>query len=306
MLYLLHILIILFLPIVLVGLTNRTKAIWAGRKGYPILQLGYDINRLMRKSSVYSTSTSWIFQSSGIVFLGSTIVAACLSPVIPGFSLISFQYDFIFFAYILALGRIFLILGALDTASAFEGMGASREAAYSALIEPALFISLGTLSFLSNSSSLNSVFIHGPDFTDNLAVIILCAISLFILLQTESSHVPVDDPNTHLELTMIHEVMILDHSGGDLALIQYASAMKMTVLAGLIACLFNPFSISTDLPLAVVTSLFIMAGVAIAVGLFESCIARVRLKTVPFYLSFALSSSLLALALASLTKWHIQ
>jgi formate hydrogenlyase subunit 4 len=220
--------------------------------------------------------------------------------------LISFQYDFIFFAYVLALGRIFLILGALDTASAFEGMGASREAAYSALIEPALFISLGTLSLLSNSSSMSTVVLHGPDFTSNLVIILLCAISLFILLQTEEARVPVDDPNTHLELTMIHEVMILDHSGGDLALIQYASAMKMTILAGLIASLLNPFSILTELPEAIVTSIFIMLGIAVAVGLVESIIARVKMKVIPFYLSFALCAAILALAMTTFLRWHAQ
>ena len=196
--------------------------------------------------------------------------------MLPGLSLISFQYDFVFFAYLLALGRIFLILGALDTASAFEGMGASREVTYSALIEPALFISLGSLCLLSNSSSMSSIATVGSLFGKNAPVILFCAVALLVLIQTELSRVPVDDPNTHLELTMIHEVMVLDHSAIDLALIQYASAIKLSILSAFIAALFNPFSMTDQPAFCAITSILIMMSIAVGLGLVESLIARVE------------------------------
>ncbi len=302
--YILYPITFLAFPIILFGLINRTKAIWAGRKGFPILQLGYDLVRLARKKPVYSASTSWIFQVSGIIFFCTTIVAGLVSPILPGMSVISFQYDFVFFAYVLALGRIFLILGALDTASSFEGMGASREVTYSALIEPALFISLGSLCLLSNSSSMSSIATLGSEFGKNAPVILFCAAALFVLIQSELSRGPIDDPNTHLELTMIHEVMVLDHSAIDLALIQYASAIKLSILSALIAAVFNPFSMTDRPAFCVITSMLIMIGIAVGLGLVESLIARVRMKAIPVYLGLAVVSSAFALILTLLMRWN--
>lgn len=295
MLYIAQIVVIIIVPIILVGLINRTKAIWAGRKGFPILQLLHDLIRLSRKSPVISSSTSWIFEISAVVLFGTTLVAAALAPMFPGFSIISFEYDFVLLAYLFALGRILMLLGALDTGSAFEGMGASREAAYSAMIEPVLFMALGTLSILAKNSSMNSLGAPGLDFPEHIPIVLLCGIAIFILLQTETCRVPIDDPNTHLELTMIHEVMTLDHSGFDLALIHYATAIKMTVLAGFIASILNPFLASESALKSILTSVAIMIALAVLIGLVESMVARIKLSTIPRYLFTAIVASVMAL-----------
>ncbi|MBI3554842.1 MAG: NADH-quinone oxidoreductase subunit H, partial [Deltaproteobacteria bacterium] len=152
-----HLLVLLIAPIFVIGLINRTKAIWAGRKGPQLNQFFFDLRRLLRKAPVYSDVSSWIFQIAPWVVLTTSFVAALLSPIIPGFSPIAFSCDFVYFAYLLGLGRAFMILGALDTGSSFEGMGASREAAYSALIEPALFFAIGTLGIATGVNSFHEL-----------------------------------------------------------------------------------------------------------------------------------------------------
>ncbi len=306
MLIVMHILILLVMPVVMPGVVNRTKAIWAGRKGFPVFQLMFDIFRLLRKTPVISNRSSWIFEISAVLFLSTTILAALVTPVIPGAGLFSFDYDFIFFAYMLAFGRIAIILGALDTGSSFEGMGASREATFPSLIEPVFFIVMGTLSLISPYPSLASLVSTGANLSgDHLPALVLCSIAFFIFLQTESARVPVDDPNTHLELTMIHEVMILDHSGPDLAFMQYASGLKMVILASLIASMFNPYSAEINPIEATAASIAIIIGLSIFIGLIESLIARMRLKMIPLYLLLAFTLSATALLLTLAERWKL-
>ncbi len=291
-----HWLTLLVLPIWFVGLVNRTKAIWAGRKGQPLGQLRFDLARLLKKAPVYSETATWVFQASPLVLLSATLIAASIVPVFPGYSPVSFPYDFVVFAYLMALARIFLMLGALDTGGSFEGMGASRHAGYSALAEPALFLVLGSLAAATGETSFRElVALNGAE---GWLLRFACAAGLFAILQIEAARAPVEDPSTHLKLTMIHEVMTLDHGGPELAAVQYASAVKMMALAGPIAALLNPFSMATQPVAAVMASGFLIAGLGAAVGLVESLMPRLRLAAIPNFAFGALILGALAVVLA--------
>lgn len=291
-----HVLLALGMPVLMVGLVNRTKAMWAGRKGPPLMQLGWDLLRLMRKRPVLSVVATPLFRTGAWVVLAASMLAAMIAPNLGRFAPLEFNHDFVFFAYTLALARIFLMLSAMDVGSAFEAMGAAREASFTAFVEPALFLLVGTAGVVTGHASFAGLIghLHQAESFRWLAPPLI--VVLFILLQAEASRVPVDDPSTHLELTMIHEVMILDHSGPELAAMQYAAALKMTIYAGLVAALLNPFD-PLAAPLAcVLFSACAMAGVAVVVGCTESLVARLRMRLVPRYLMLA--SALAALCLA--------
>ncbi|WP_242393858.1 respiratory chain complex I subunit 1 family protein [Anaeromyxobacter oryzisoli] len=291
----LHLAALLGLPFLLVGIVNRTKALWAGRKGPRLLQAFSDFRRLLRKRPVYSEVTTAIFRVGPLVVLASTIVSALLAPVLGRFAPISFHYDFVAVAYLWGLGRMAMMLGALDTGSSFEGMGASREATYSALVEPALFLALGTLAAATGHATFAELVGAGARGAAPAIVPLACAVALFVVLQVEAARVPVDDPTTHLELTMIHEVMILDHSGPELAALQYASALKMTICAGIVAAVLNPLSAADGPLLVAAVNVALVLGVAVAVGFVESLVARLRLAAVPTYVFVAVVSGLVAL-----------
>ncbi len=290
-----HLATLFFVPILMTGVINRTKALCAGRKGVPLLQMLFDLVRLMHKRPVYSSVTTPIVRMAPYVVLATAVVSGLIVPLIGKLPPLSFSFDFVFFAYAWGLGRIFLILGAMDTGSSFEGMGASREATYSALIEPALFLSVGTLAAATHQTTFAGLLrFHPSDFSTSV-VWLGCIVALFVLLQVESARIPVSDPNTHLELTMIHEVMILDHSGPDLAAMQYGSAIKMTICTALLAALVNPLDPTENLPLFAAANLGLMLGGAVAVGTVESLIARIKLRAIPQYILVAVVAALLAL-----------
>jgi formate hydrogenlyase subunit 4 len=285
---------LLALPIVLTGVINRVKALWAGRRGPPILQLAYDLARLTRKRPVYSEVSTGLVQTAPYVLLGTLLVTSFVAPLLSSPAPLSFSFDFVFFAYAWALGRVFLMLGALDTGSAFEGMGASREAAFSALVEPALFLTAGTLASAVGATSLSELLRFRPDGPAGVVAWLGCLAALFVLLQVESARIPVDDPNTHLELTMIHEVMILDHSGPDLAAIQYASALKMAICAALIAALLNPADPAAAPAAYAALNAALMFGVAALVGTIESLSARLKMRSVPQYILAGMAAAFIA------------
>ena len=218
----LNTLLILLTAVCIPGLINRTRAVLAGRRGIRFAQHLYDVRLLLRKGAVYSTTASALFRAVPSVYLGSAIVAALFIPVGELKSLLSFDGDIVCFAYLMALGRFALILGAMDTGSSFEGMGASREALYGALVEPALMLTAGTLALLAGHTSFARIFAEAATGDLQLTV-------------TESGRVPVDDPRTHLELTMIHEVMCLDYCGTDLGMIKIAGWLKTAALSMLAA-----------------------------------------------------------------------
>ncbi|MDL2209368.1 NADH-quinone oxidoreductase subunit H [Desulfovibrio sp. OttesenSCG-928-O18] len=302
-----YILSIALAPLLL-GVINRVKAKFAGRRGKPYLQLYYDLGKLLRKGAVYSTTATAVFRLGPMVNLGAVLAALLFVPLgnIP--ALFQFTGDFFLAAYLLAMGRFATILAAMDTGSAFEGMGASREATFSALAEPVLLIGFVPLGMTVKSFSLSPML---AAFTPTAweqywPVLILLGAAFFIVLLTENSRIPVDDPNTHLELTMIHEVMILDHGGVDLALIEFASALKLWFFCAVVVGVTMPdISLFTAGDPVYGTALsgrgmalcFSLAGIfaiAVLVGITESIMARLRLIRVPQLL--ALASALTALA----------
>jgi formate hydrogenlyase subunit 4 len=309
---LLQVVAALALSPLLTGVINRTKACFAGRRGQPLLQTYYDLAKLLRKGAVYSRSTSWIFRAGPIVGTASALTALVVLPLGGAPAPLHFTCDLIFMAYLLGLMRFFTIAAALDTGSAFEGMGASREAQFSVLAEPALLLSLAAMSQVSGLSvstrSLGSVehlSLSGMYSGLSLSVwmhagtaLLLIAGALLVVLLTESSRIPVDDPNTHLELTMIHEVMALDHSGPDLAMILYGAALKLWIMSALLAGVLIP--VRSGLPLvdaaATIGGIF---AVAVVIGVIESTMARLRLLRVPQLLTSAGAFSVLALMLVS-------
>ena len=293
-----NILLSLALAPLLMGVINRTKAVFAGRNGQPVLQLYYDLFRLLNKGAVYSRTTSWVFRAGPIVGLASMVAAMSVMPFGGSPALIHFRGDLVLFAYLLGLARFLTILAALDTGSAFEGMGASREALFSSLAEPVLFIGLAALARYSSSLSLTGMF-AGMDWkawTTAGPALTLVVIALVFVFLTENCRIPVDDPNTHLELTMIHEVMVLDHGGPDLAFILYGAALKLWVLGTVIVSIVVP----AHTGYAWLDFTFFFCGMvllAMAVGIVESSMARLRMFRVPQMLVGAGALAILALFL---------
>ena len=295
---LLNILILLLAPFLMLGIIKKTKAFWAGRKGVSILQPLWDFIKLMKKDVVYSKTTSWVFKFAPIVGFASVIFASLFVPLVNGLAVINLQFSFILFAYILGLGKFFSLLGALDTGSSFEGMGASREACFSTIVEPAFFIAMASIGALSQNYSFESFkYILGGAGVYGYLIIILAALTLFIMLLIEACRVPVDDPTTHLELTMIHEVMVLDNSGVDLGFITWASAIKLFLFEALIANLLLPL----NLPFvwAIVAFLAIVSLISILIGTVESAIARFRMTHVFEFIFIMSLTALLILALVT-------
>jgi formate hydrogenlyase subunit 4 len=296
-----HVFSLLVGSVFLVGVINRVKSIWGGRRGPSLTQAYFDLARLLRKRPVYSETTSALVKLGPLVALATALVAGLIAPVVSGHSVLSFRYDFVVFAYLLGLGRMFLMLAALDTGSAFEGMGASREATFASLIEPAFFLTLGTFGVASGDATFARLLAPLGGHL-GLAAILAGFLALFVLLQVEAARIPVDDPNTHLELTMIHEVMILDHSGPDLAALQYAAALKLFTCASILAAILNPFSAETQPVAATAVSLVLILVVTVAVGLVESLVARLRMSAIPRYALVAVALSALSLVVALLAR----
>jgi formate hydrogenlyase subunit 4 len=287
----LSILLILLAALFFTGIVIRTKSLASGRKGPGILQPIRDVVRLFRKGAVYSETTSFVFQLAPTVYFASIVMAMLVVPFGKSPGMLSFNGDFIFFAYVLALGKFFSIISALDTGSSFEGMGASREALYSMFAEPAFFILMGSLALLSGYTSFQGIFasLHiGSQISYALAA--LATFVLVMIAMIENSRMPIDDPKTHLELTMVHEVMILDNSGFDLGLILTAGYIKFAVYGALIVNLFIgviPYHY------AIPAFFAIQILMAVAIGLIESFMARFRMSHNPQFIVVLTSVSLL-------------
>lgn len=273
------------------GIIIRTKSIIAGRKGPGIFQPIKDIIRSFRKGAVYSKTTSFIFQIAPSIYFASVIMAIMVIPFGQYKGLISFEGDFVFFAYVLGTGKFFNIIAALDTGSSFEGMGASREALFSMFAEPAFFILMGSLSLLTGHTSFQEIFasLHFGSYISYILGVLVTAVFVMITL-VENSRMPFDDPQTHLELTMVHEVMILDNSGFDLGLILHATNLKFAMYGALIA---NLFLGSFPLYLTIPIFFFIQILFAITIGILESFMARFRMNHNAQYILALSSVSLL-------------
>ena len=281
----LTLLLVLAMAPVLPGIATRTRALLTGRRGAPVLQLYRDLAKLVRKQAVYSRTTTWVFRLGPIVVMATAVVAATLLPLDGHRAIFSFSGDLVAFAGLLGLGRFALVLAGLDTGSSFEGMGASREVTISAFAEPALFLCFTVLVLATGELSLAGML------GDRLATVwagaapslVLAGAALFILALAETSRVPVDDPGTHLELTMIHEVIVLDHSGPELAMILFANAVKLALFGALVVSVLVPRGLfpSWGAVLVLVGGLVVVAA---GVGVVEASMARLRMNRIPQFL----------------------
>jgi formate hydrogenlyase subunit 4 len=285
----------LVLAPLLFGIVNRTKSFVAGRRGPPVLQLYRDLAKYLRRGAVYGDTTSWLFRLGPVIGPAAAAAALTVTPFGGIGAPVPFTGDLIVLAGLFALGRFATVLAALDTGSSFEGMGASREMHFAALAEPALLLALATLAHATGSLSLTPIYqaIDAAAWIGALPTFALTAMTLVVLVLVENTRIPVDDPTTHLELTMIHEVMVLDHSGPDLGYIHYAAALKFWIIGSLLVGLVVPVR-SGDFWLDLTAMLAGMAGLAVAVGIIESAMARYRLVQVPQFIVGAATLSAVA------------
>ncbi len=294
-----HLAVGLLLGPLLLGVIVKVKAFFAGRVGAPLLQVYRDVWKLLQKASVFSTTTTWVFRAGPVVSVATTFAALLVTPFAGQPAPISFAGDLILFAYLLGLGRFFTIAAALDTGSAFEGMGAAREATFSALAEPGLLLGLVVLARHAGATSLSAML--GEALPSAWALrggaLVLVLVSLFLVLLVENSRIPFDDPNTHLELTMVHEVMVLDHGGPAFGFILYGASLKLLLLSALVARVIAPFSTGGVWGDRAIFVLALLA-VAVGVGVVESVMARLRLVHVPRLLVAASILSVFGIVLA--------
>jgi formate hydrogenlyase subunit 4 len=275
-------LLLLFAPL-LQGVIARTKALFAGRVGAPLLQPYFDLARLLRKECVFSRTTTWVFLAGPVAGVAVPVLAALLMPFGALPAPVAFTGDLLLFVYLFALARFLTVASALDTGSSFEGMGGAREVTFACLAEPTVLFCLIVLARIADGLSLTTLF--GPHLAAawrgpaGLALG-LVAVCLLVILLVENSRIPFDDPNTHLELTMIHEVMILDHSGPPLALVLYGAALKLMVLGAPLVCLLLPVT-TGSVPGDALVFLAGMLALAALIGIIESVMARLRLVRIP-------------------------
>lgn len=284
--------VVLLASPLLLGVIVKTKAWFAGRRGPPILQPYLDLWKLLQKGATYSRTTTWVFRAGPIVAFSASLAATILIPLSGMEAPVVFQGDLILFAYLFGLARFFTMTAALDTGSAFEGMGASREALFSCLAEPTLLLGLLTLAREAASFSLTDMLSVGLIRVWAFHAPALCLViaALIVVFLTENARMPIDDPATHLELTMIHEVMVLDHGGPDLALIESAAAVKFFALGTILVRMVHPIRSAEFWP-GVAVLMFGLVILSIVVGVIESTMARFRLNRIPQFLtlSFVLS-----------------
>lgn len=288
MIILVNLIILLLVPFLMAGVIKKTKAFWGGRKGASIFQPLHDFVKLIKKDFVISRTTSAIFKIAPVIQIASVLFAAMFVPLAYGSAFLNVSAGLIIFAYTLSLGKFASLISAMDTGSSFEGMGASREACFTAIVEPAFFMLIASIMALTGTTtfdSLRNILANAGSY--GILIIIFAVVVLFIMILIEGSRVPVDDPATHLELTMIHEVMILDNSGSDLALFSWANGIKMLLLSSLIAFMIIPAGLNEWLSIGLY--LVTMFVISVLIGTIESAMARFRMSHV-FEFVFIMSS----------------
>jgi len=287
----------------IVGLIRKVKARLQLRRGASVLQPYLDLAKLFRKEPVVSSTTSWIFTATPYILFASTLAAGLLVPMFVSKTPLNFAGNIIALVYLLALGTFFLILAGLDAGSAFGGMGSSREAIVASLTEPAMILSIFAIALTAGSTNLSTI-VHKTALLEGIVTDpsphLMALASLFIVAIAETGRVPVDNPATHLELTMIHEAMVLEYSGRYLALVEWAAGLKLLVFLTLIANVFAPWGIATSLEPAALgvglaTYLVKVSALAVLIGVIESMFAKLRLFRVTDLLGVAFILALLGL-----------
>ncbi len=290
-----------------VSLIKKVKAWTQGRFGPSVFQTYFTLIKLLKKEVIYSPNSSWIMRVTPLVTLAAILVAALFVPLVFVPEPVGGIGNIIFFLYLLALARFFTALAGLDAGSCFGGMGSSREMSISSIIEPTTIIVFAALAFVFKTLNIfDMFFLTAASGSPATPTLILIGISLFIILIVETSRIPVDNPETHLELTMIHEGMILEQSGRNLALMELSSAVKMTVLMALLINLIVPFGIATTLTFAgilIAVTVFVIKCSVLAglIGLFESSMAKKRFFQLPslFAMAFFFSTLIIIIEVFS-------
>ncbi|MFN8591031.1 MAG: NADH-quinone oxidoreductase subunit H [Thermomicrobiales bacterium] len=302
LLLLLQLLMLLAFAPLLQGMIKTTKARWQGRRGPGLLQPYWDLAKLFTRESVVSDHASWISRGAPAVYAAAIVAAAVLIPTVARRSAAAGIGDIVVFVGLLALARFAISLAALDTASNFGGMGASREVAFAALIEPALLIVLFAVALPVGSTSFSALVTGTPPGAGAL----LGFGALLIVAIAETGRIPIDNPDTHLELTMIHEGMVLEQSGRPLGIVFWASQIKQFAMLALIAALFLPWGMAaaTDrAPLALLGGAVALAAKVAILGLLlatiESGLAKLRIFQAPYLLGFASILGILAVLFTS-------
>ena len=287
----------------IVGLIRKVKARLQLRRGASVFQPYSDLAKLFRKQPVVSTTTSWIFTATPYIVFASTLAAGLLVPVFTSKIPLNFAGNIIALVYLLALGTFFLILAGLDAGSAFGGMGSSREAIVASLTEPAMIMSIFAIALTAGSTNISTI-VHKTALLEGIVTDpsphLMALAALFIVAMAETGRVPVDNPATHLELTMIHEAMVLEYSGRYLALVEWAAGLKLLVFLTLIVNVFAPWGIATSLTwpaiaLALIAYLAKISVVAMLIGVIESMFAKLRLFRVTDFLGVAFILALLGM-----------
>jgi formate hydrogenlyase subunit 4 len=287
----------------IVGLIRKVKARLQCRQGAAIFQPYADLAKLFHKQPVLSSTTSWIFTATPYVVFASTLAAGLLVPLFVSQNPFNFAGNVIALVYLLALGTFFLILAGLDAGSTFGGMGSSREAIVATLAEPAMMLSIFAIALTAGSTNLSTI-VHKTALMEGIITAppphLMALVAFFVVALAETGRVPVDNPATHLELTMIHEAMLLEYSGRYLALLEWAAGIKLLVFLSVIANVFAPWGIATRVtPASVAVGLVVyfakVSALALIIGVIESMFAKLRLFRVPELLGAAFILSLLAL-----------
>jgi formate hydrogenlyase subunit 4 len=301
-------LLILLAPLVR-GVIARLKARIQNRQGASVCRPYAELVKLFRKEDLVPASASFVFRLAPVVLFSVTLVAGAFVPLLYGSALLGVTGDFVILVYLLALGRFFLMLGAIDGGSSFGGMGASREALVSTLAEGPFLLALMAVAIAAHSSSIAGMvqWTMGQDFFQFSAVHALAFAALVVVAIAETGRIPVDNPTTHLELTMIHEAMVLEYSGPSLALIEWASAIKLTAVMALLIGLFVPWGMAGSLSglaiaIASLVLLLKMAALVLTLALVESSVAKLRMYLVPDFLGVASALAILAVVFTALMR----
>ena len=298
-----QLILLLALSPFIVGVIRKVKARLQCRRGASLVQPYADLAKLFGKQPVISSTTSWIFTAAPYIVFASTVAAGLLMPVFISHTPLNFAGNIIALVYLLALGTFFLILAGLDAGSAFGGMGSSREAIVATLAEPAMILSILAIALTAGSTNLSTI-VHQSALLEGMVLAppahLMALAAMFIVTLAETGRVPVDNPATHLELTMIHEAMLLEYSGRYLALMEWAAGIKLLVFLTLLVNVFAPWGIATSAtPSALATGVAVyvikVAGLAVTIGVIESMFAKLRLFRVPELLGSAFILALLAL-----------